>query len=895
MQTFEPKQFGKYYLLEKLAVGGMAEIYKAKTFGVDGFEKLLVMKRILPHCSADKDFITMLVDEAKLSVTLSHANVVQVYDLGKVGDDYFISMEYISGVNLRDIIYRCREKNIRIPEELSTYILSEVCKGLDYAHRKTDASGNPLNIVHRDVSPQNILISYEGEVKIVDFGIAKAAMNISHTMAGILKGKIAYMSPEQALGKSIDYHADIFSTGIVLYEALTGEKLFTGESQFEVLKKIRTTKMDLTKLPGTMPDGLKNVLARSLAYLPKDRYASAGDMQIDLTRYLYTSHVDFTPQKLAAFIKELFFDEISKQRERGALEQVLEAQTSSINVSEEALQENLVHREDTSPTIQASEHTSASSYQGREATEKTSSSKKSLFQRLAATATVLTLLVGVGFAYFKFIHPQLTGKTDITRHGIETGHTGTANVFSNPSGAKIFLDGKDTDLTTPSILENLTIGKIYKIKLAKEKFDDFEKDVAINSAEPVMMETELRTESGTLEVKSDPDGAMIYVNGLPTNQSTPAILKDLQLNSDLKITLVKPEYKDLDQSVKLSNSKPQTLIAKLIKATTEMGSVMITSTPPGAQVFYNGRDTGMVTPSTISNIPVGEKSNIRLAKSGFENFTQTVTLKDAKPLDITAELKPTKEKPVAKAKAAVTTANVTSRPSGARIYLNGKSTGLRTPATLKNLDIGKNYSVKLAKPKFEVAIREFTATDNAASVRADLKEIAKAETPITPEAPKPVEKPSEPDTSYRAGAETATLSLSSDPSGAEVFVNAEFRGTTPITITSLQPGTVRLLINKEGKARYSQKVSLKPGEKKNLGTVKLGELYGSVSISSSPSRARVIFDGEDIGAKTPVTIKKVRRDKQHNIKLVLGGYRAWERSFDMQDADDKKFNVIMEE
>jgi len=248
MATFEPKQFGKYYLLEKLAVGGMAEIYKAKTYGAEGFEKLLAIKRILPHAAADKEFINMLIDEAKLSVLLSHANIVQVYDLGKVGEDYFISMEFIHGINLRDVLYRLREKNKRLPIDLSVYAASEICKGLDYAHRKTDSNNQPLGIVHRDISPQNILISYEGEVKIVDFGIAKAAMNISHTMAGILKGKIAYMSPEQAMGKAIDFRTDIFSLGILLYEALTGKKLYTGESQFEVLKKIRTAR-DMQRRP----------------------------------------------------------------------------------------------------------------------------------------------------------------------------------------------------------------------------------------------------------------------------------------------------------------------------------------------------------------------------------------------------------------------------------------------------------------------------------------------------------------------------------------------------------------------------------------------------------------------------------------------------------------------
>src|SRR3990167_3360189 len=312
--SFEPTQFGRYILLDKLAVGGMAEIYRAKTYGVDGFEKLLAIKRILPHCSADKDFITMLVDEAKLTVLLSHANIVQVYDLGKVGNDYFISMEFIYVTNLREMLNRCVVDDKRLlPEEVAVYIISEICKGLDYAHRKTDNDGNPLNIVHRDVSPQNILISYEGEVKIVDFGIAKAALNVSHTMAGILKGKVAYMSPEQALGKPIDHRTDIFSAGVVLYELLTGEKLFTGETQFEVLNQIRTTRISTLMLPDHIPGPLKAILAKALAYNVKDRYQSAGDLQLDLTKYLYSSYIDFSPRQLAALLKKLFEAEIRRK------------------------------------------------------------------------------------------------------------------------------------------------------------------------------------------------------------------------------------------------------------------------------------------------------------------------------------------------------------------------------------------------------------------------------------------------------------------------------------------------------------------------------------------------------------------------------------------------------
>jgi serine/threonine protein kinase len=835
MAGFEPKQFGKYYLLEKLAVGGMAEIYKAKTFGVDGFEKLLALKRILPHCCADKDFITMLVDEAKLSVTLSHANVVQVYDLGKVGDDYFISMEYINGVNLRDVIYRCRERNIQMPDELAVYIASEICKGLDYAHRKTDTSGQPLNIVHRDVSPQNILLSYEGEVKIADFGIAKAAMNISHTMAGILKGKIAYMSPEQALGKTIDYRADIFSSGIILYESLTGEKLFTGESQFEVLKKIRTMRIDLAKLPETVPEGLKPILVKTLAYLPTDRYQSASDLQIDLTKYLYTTHIDFTTQKLASFIKELFSDEIAKQLERGALEQALEAQTSSINVTEEALQENIVHREITTPAFPTRPDIEIPQTAGAEPTDTGTAARKGFGEKLAAIGSIIVLIAGLGFAYAKFIHPRIVSEKD----GISSAPAlnGTLNIFSTPPGARIFLDGEDTDLLTPSILENLTIGKKYAIKISKDPYADFEQEVDVASAETINIEAVLEEALGKLEISSEPSGASVFIDNEPIGEITPIAIEGLELNSDIKVKLTKQGHKDFEQTVKITSLKPQTLTAKLASAT-KTGTIKIDSNPGGAEIFLNGRSTGLATPAALENIPLSEKQNIRIAKLGYQNATKTVVLKDGSPMEISLELISTKpELPTA-------TPPVTAAPPSVA----------DKPPTPKSA------------PKPEETKPPATATKE----------------PAKPPAEAPID-----------GA-PATIKIQSSPSGAEVFINAEYKGTTPVTISNVRPGSVSILINKEGRARSSQKLILKPGESLDLGTVKLGDLYGTVSISSSPSRAAVIFDGEDIGAKTPVTIKKVRRDKQHAVKLILEGYEPWERSFDMSDTDDKKFNVMLE-
>ncbi|MFW5968599.1 MAG: serine/threonine protein kinase, partial [Persicimonas sp.] len=196
----KPIPFGKYYLLERINVGGMAEVYKAKTFGVEGFERLLAVKKILSSIAEDESFVEMFIDEAKIAGKLSHPNIGKIFDLGRADGSYYIAMEYISGKDLKTIFERARRLGEKVDIPMVCYILMKVCEGLGYAHEKTDSQGNPLNIVHRDVSPQNILLSYEGEVKIIDFGIAKATGKQSQTQVGILKGKFSYMSPEQVRG-----------------------------------------------------------------------------------------------------------------------------------------------------------------------------------------------------------------------------------------------------------------------------------------------------------------------------------------------------------------------------------------------------------------------------------------------------------------------------------------------------------------------------------------------------------------------------------------------------------------------------------------------------------------------------------------------------------------------
>ena len=224
----QPIKFGKYLLLERIAVGGMAEVFVAKAFGVEGFERLLAIKKILPTMGEDGEFISMFVDEARIAVQLSHANIVQVLELGKHDDNLYIAMEYISGRDLRQVIERFRKRAQPMPIPQVCLMVAEVCEALDYAHRKRDARGQPLGIVHRDVSPQNVIVSFEGETKLIDFGIAKAESRLQKTQAGILKGKFSYMSPEQVRGQAVDGRSDIFAAGILLWELICGEKLFSG-------------------------------------------------------------------------------------------------------------------------------------------------------------------------------------------------------------------------------------------------------------------------------------------------------------------------------------------------------------------------------------------------------------------------------------------------------------------------------------------------------------------------------------------------------------------------------------------------------------------------------------------------------------------------------------------
>ena len=313
MTVFQPKQFGKYQLLDKIAVGGMAELFRAKLTGVEGFEKLIAIKKILPNLSQEKILVTSFIDEAKLAALLHHENIVQIYDFGSMDDDYFIAMEFLFGKDLRTIRQTAKERELPLGMENILYIIARVCAGLDYSHNLKDLQGQPLNIIHRDINPQNILVTYEGQVKIIDYGIAKAASHNTQTRENLIKGKLAYMSPEQANGQTIDHRSDIFSAGIILYELLAVRRMFEGETM-QVLSLVREAQYDPPEevIPN-LPSKLNQILRRALAKDPEERYQSAGEMLADVEECAFEMSLRPNARNFAHYMKALFEDEYAEE------------------------------------------------------------------------------------------------------------------------------------------------------------------------------------------------------------------------------------------------------------------------------------------------------------------------------------------------------------------------------------------------------------------------------------------------------------------------------------------------------------------------------------------------------------------------------------------------------
>ena len=309
----DPSPFGPYYLLGLIARGGMAEVYRARLREARSPGELLAIKVMRPELARENRFVDMFHREGQLAVLLQNRSIVRTLEVGRIDGRHYIAMEYIGGRDLTQVLRRCQKSNLRIPVPHAVYIAARIAEGLDFAHRLVGPDGRPLSIVNRDVSPSNVRLAYSGDVKLLDFGIAQALMKFTSEI-GVLKGKFSYMSPEQIRGMPVDARTDVFSTGIILHEMLTTEKLFRGDTEFALMEKVRKAEVDPpSKFNRRVTPELDAIVLRALTRDVAERYQSAAELHRDLARLL--EGYRFDPRELREFMRKEFRREFLKEEE----------------------------------------------------------------------------------------------------------------------------------------------------------------------------------------------------------------------------------------------------------------------------------------------------------------------------------------------------------------------------------------------------------------------------------------------------------------------------------------------------------------------------------------------------------------------------------------------------
>ncbi len=579
---------GQYYLVEKLAQGGMAEIFKGLAYDIHGMKRTVVIKKILPHIAANRESIDMLISEAKIAVQLSHGNIAQIYDLGKVNEDYFMVMEYVDGKSLSQIHKRCLKRGELIPLPYICYVMSETAEGLDYMHRKIDETGKPLDIVHRDISPQNIIVSYSGTVKIIDFGIAKSTSRIDATEAGVLKGKFAYMSPEQARGEEIDGRSDIFSMGIIMHELMTGRRLFKMKDNKETIKNVRRSEV---QPPSTfndkIPKELDDIVMKALAKDPDHRYRLAGDVSNDLSKLIHTKFTGFRPELIVDFVSDLFkndaVDAIKAETEHTPY-LIIDRTQSVINMSApQVMKEFMLDEGSKSEKIEDEPQEDSEDEEVSETKRLTFLREKILgalryiepvISKYALSIAAVVAVMGIVYfgwkfgmwqAWSSFFKPVELSSEEMLEEVKPTieGFV-KLNVESRPSGASIFIDNIMTSLTTPAVIENISAdSKARSIGIFLKGYKFWSTNFVARPEETVIINADLVQAFSSLEVISDPLGATIFINNEPAGM-TPYRSEELEPNLILNVRVEKEGFTPWERDIKTLQEQAVILRPRLI-------------------------------------------------------------------------------------------------------------------------------------------------------------------------------------------------------------------------------------------------------------------------------------------------------------------------------------------
>lgn len=616
------QKLGDYLIIERLAQGGMAQVYKAKTVDPNGIDRLVVIKRILPHISSNPEYIEMLIDEAKIAVHFTHGNIAQVYDLGKVGEDYFIVMEYVDGKTLGQILRNFRQREIPIPLDVILFCLAELCQGLDYIHNKADPQGKPMGVVHRDVSPQNIIVSYSGTVKIIDFGVAKAEEKISQTESGVLKGKFAYMSPEQADGNPVDRRSDIFSAGILLWELLTQERLFKRKSNMQTIKAVRKGKYKpASKKRGDVPKELDQVIAKALQRKPARRYQNAFEMGNDLKRILLQEFPDFKPIQVAEFLYRYFGPEADEEDLPPELPQ-LDIKKEEIPSEKKKVKEKL-EEEQTEVDRLAN---FVSFLNPRPLIDKLKERlkqfewKKNKAWLYGGGGVFLALLIGLG------------------SWGLYNTAQGTLIVEVKPEDALVTIDGRPLEQTGQVYLVKKPSDEEIRLKVTKKGFLPHESTLFLKRKEVKKVAVVLKKDIppfGDVEIHSDPPGATIYIDDIEWNKKTPTTVPRLKSGKNYRLGLYLDKYKFLEKEIVL---KPGELKTVRLTLKIDYASLEISSSPMGANVIIDNQIVG-TTP--YKNLKVSPRSafDLSLELEGFQSIKKVIVLEPGEKMKLNFDLR----------------------------------------------------------------------------------------------------------------------------------------------------------------------------------------------------------------------------------------------------------------
>ncbi|MFW5920884.1 MAG: protein kinase domain-containing protein [Polyangiales bacterium] len=571
--------FGRYELVGRLAFGGMAEIFLARESAAGGASRYLVIKRVLPHVADDEQFVQMFFDEARLAMQLNHPNICHIYEFGEKDDHYFIAMEWINGQPLGQAIRRARVEG-GIPAHIGAKVVAQVADALHYAHRAKDQMGRPMGIVHRDVSPQNIMVSYDGAVKLLDFGIAKASTHATKTQAGVVKGKFAYMSPQQCLGQDIDGRADIFALGICLYEVLTGKGLYHRKSEYETMRAVIDGEVpSIRDVVPDLPVELDAITQKALAKKPEDRFQTAGEMHEALEQWIATSGNVVSAAKIESFMEELYADEIR----RGPL-----VDSTPFGMS--------LHKQGA-----RSEAPSQSSGSGQVASSSSAGGHRN---------KVASIPIDIGES-----EQPRKGKQRLALLGGVAALVAAAAI----GGAMVAAPGDDASEAAADTSED--DGEGAGSAGSPTQDEDTPQDESAPEAPPqekaAATETEGETQTGqtpaaaeptrgTVLIESSPEGAKIKLGGRQFEERTPTIVEDIEPGKHV-VLLARPGFRTWRGQVEVVAGEEAKVEADLDRARREPAAPpghLSVNTRPWSKVYVGGRSLG-TTPIGGVQVPSG--------------------------------------------------------------------------------------------------------------------------------------------------------------------------------------------------------------------------------------------------------------------------------------------------